>query len=339
MIGSRDEDDEDEEKEGGHGQGHHGHHGHHHVGKEKDKDHGEHEHDEHHHGNCCKDTMFGHDHTTFGVIMQDVCMIALDERNAVSEGRRIIIDALMRPSAYLVKESPHESITNEYLNMCYTKVKRERSSSNLSTRLSRGMSIIINKKDLIRGDDEFEIAQKQGLAKEVSMEGKYKEILIHRGGIFYDFITENDIPLDKGINLLAKWRRYDDHGLTKVGSAHLMRAIDADGDRVLSKAEFIFLLTGPKGTKVQRRSSFLSSSSPSSDAGEGKDVPNDSSKKTNQNTTMTTGVATEEEQREEADDLALRSKEELVALIQKSRRKNERALTCSGSVPSMETKV
>ena len=86
--------------------------------------------------------------------------------------------------------------------------------------------------------------------------------------------------------MLIGLRRPHDHGLTKISGANLMRAIDRDGDGDLSKLEFLKLL-----------------------------VPSYTEEKEKETETV-----------EEKNGLNLRSKEELVELLQQARRKISNSL-------------
>ena len=175
------------------------------------------------------DTMFGHDHTVFSIIMHDVCQVVLDERNAVHEARGLLVDALLRPSANLIPLPPHESISPHYLELCYTSSKTGNNAGGMSPRLSRGMSRRLFKHlgATAAGNGALATAQTTAVAAETTM--GYTDVLLHRGGIFYAFMKKHGLALDDAVNLLVSWRMQGKPGMTKVSRANLMRAVDRNG--------------------------------------------------------------------------------------------------------------
>jgi hypothetical protein len=73
----------------------------------------------HGHGSWCQNTLFGHDSTTFDILVDDVAKAVLDEKHAVDKARDIVVHALMRPIHPKVKVAPHEPVTVQYFqHMC-----------------------------------------------------------------------------------------------------------------------------------------------------------------------------------------------------------------------------
>ena len=115
--------------------------------------------------------------------------------------------------------------------------------------------------------------------------------------------------------MLIGLRRPHDHGLTKISGANLMRAIDRDGDGDLSKLEFLKLLVPSymeeKETEtVEEKKEQL----------DNENVTSHAKKKRDSHPLNETELA------EERNGLNLRSKEELVDLLQQARRKISNSL-------------
>ena len=111
--------------------------------------------------------------------------------------------------------------------------------------------------------------------------------------------------------MLIGLRRPHDHGLTKISGANLMRAIDRDGDGDLSKLEFLKLLV-PSYTE-EKETETVEEKKEQLDNDE--NVTSHAKKKRDSHPLNETELA------EERNGLNLRSKEELVDLLQQARRK------------------
>ena len=83
----------------------------------------------HGHGSWCQNTLFGHDSTTFDILVDDVAKAVLDEKHAVAKARDIVVHALMRPIHPKVKVAPHEPVTVQYFQHMCAKHSSFRTSS------------------------------------------------------------------------------------------------------------------------------------------------------------------------------------------------------------------
>ena len=118
--------------------------------------------------------------------------------------------------------------------------------------------------------------------------------------------------------MLIGLRRPHDHGLTKISGANLMRAIDRDGDGDLSKLEFLKLLVPSYMEEKEKETETVEEKKEQLDNDE--NVTSHAKKKRDSHPLNETELA------EERNGLNLRSKEELVELLQQARRKISNSL-------------
>ena len=117
--------------------------------------------------------------------------------------------------------------------------------------------------------------------------------------------------------MLIGLRRPHDHGLTKISGANLMRAIDRDGDGDLSKLEFLKLLVPSYMEEKEKETETVEEKKEQLD---NENVTSHAKKKRDSHPLNETELA------EERNGLNLRSKEELVELLQQARRKISNSL-------------
>ena len=236
------EEDDNEKNKTAHNEKYHGHKG-------------------HHHGSTCQNHLFGHDTTTFDILIEDVAKTVLEERHAVEKAREMIIHALMRPVKPKILQAPHEPVTLEYFqHQCFRHALRSRTQLMLFARKKHSKRIQKN-------------AHVKALLDEETM--TYKEILRSRGKTFFQFLkivptVDNFFypeEIDKeylidGIRALCEFRlkthlgghatNENVHHLSETFEHHLMRAIDTTGNQQLSEEEFIEFLIPTKITKKKK---------------------------------------------------------------------------------------
>jgi hypothetical protein len=118
--------------------------------------------------------MFGHDTTTFDLLVSDVARTVMDERHAVEKARDLLIQALMRPVNPKILEAPHEPVTLEYLQHQCTK------------HVSRSNFSIMYFGQKQHSKQVRQAAKQEALEKEKKM--TYKEILTSRAKVFFHFL-------------------------------------------------------------------------------------------------------------------------------------------------------
>ena len=216
-------------------------------------------------GSCIADAFFGHDDTTFSVIIKDVCHAVVEEKRAIDYARTKLIKALMEPRWTGLAGGP---ATIEWL--------RHKSATDTQARL-----VWTHAAGLESGPEVLHAAEQKAIADE---KGKtYAEILESRGRRFYEFLQLAAVPnarsrsfrrkqmtgkvaaaaaaalkmrvvslfdLLLGIRAISVWRRGGDHQLTHVCEAHCLRGLDRDGNKNLDEQEFLEFLLARHKAKV-----------------------------------------------------------------------------------------